>query len=231
MTPDVAGTGVFVALGNESAGSVVALPVALVTPSEVASERRGSSEPGKMRVNSRSKLSGCGWKMTDSPMAIGARSSPTAATRPRPYDVLRVRRRDQPLSGTGVSWPRPRRPPVQARSSAEEPCPARNGRGILCGRFDGEPRTRRRGARTDRTPDRGACAVPVRFPLRARRPPGEGTRDTRPGVRPGTAPREPNRLCTRRTDGCGGGAWGPRASAPRPPHSDGRCDWASRSTA
>ena len=93
MTPDVAGRGDFVALGNESAGSVVALSVALVTPSEVASERRASSEPGKMRVNSRSKLSGCGWKMTDSPMAIGARSSPTAATRPRPYDVLRVRPR------------------------------------------------------------------------------------------------------------------------------------------
>jgi hypothetical protein len=95
MTPDVAGTGVFIALGNESAGSLVALPVALVTLSEVASERRASSEPGKLPVNSRSELSRCGWKMTDSPMAIGARSSPTAATRPSPYDVVRMRRRDE----------------------------------------------------------------------------------------------------------------------------------------
>ena len=106
MTPDVAGTGVFVALGNESAGSLVALPVPLVTPSEVASERRGSSEPGKMRLNSRSKLSRCGWKkMTDSPTAIGVRSSPTAATRPRPYDVLRVRRRDSAFRDRRVLAP------------------------------------------------------------------------------------------------------------------------------
>jgi hypothetical protein len=106
MTPDVAGAGVFFALGNESAGSLVALPVALVTPSEVASERRGSSEPDKMRLNSRSKLSRCGWKkMTDSPTAISARSSPTATTRPSPDDVLRVRRRAEAFRDRRVLAP------------------------------------------------------------------------------------------------------------------------------